>query len=82
MIEKINSAISPLERDQKINEIIDKLPSVGHNLFDIKWSDHLLNDQSWLLSNGSWCSGTTYSECYQHLVDDIDDVTAETETIV
>lgn len=56
------------------------IPGVN-NLFDFKWTDHLLNDQSWLQSNGSWCDGTVYSNAYNHLVADISGITAETETI-
>ena len=57
------------------------LPSI-HNLFDFKWVDHELTDQSWLKADTfSWQSGTTYSEAYNHLVDDIDNITAQTETI-
>lgn len=53
-----------------------------HNLFDFKWTDHLINDQSWLRAdNFTWQDGTVYIESYNHLVDDIDGITADTETI-
>ena len=54
----------------------------GFNLFDCKWSDHLINDIQWLRSDTfSWQSGTTYSEAYNHLANDIKEKTAITETI-
>lgn len=56
--------------------------SNAHQLLDFKWSDHLLNDISWLRADTfSWQSGTTYSEAYNHLVSDISGITSETETI-
>ena len=46
------------------------------------WSDHLLNDASYLRADtNSWQSGAVYVSAYNHFVDDIDGVTAETETI-
>lgn len=51
-------------------------------LFSVEWSDHIRNDVQWLRADTfSWQDGTTYSQAYQHLVDDIDGITAETETI-
>lgn len=51
-------------------------------LFSVEWSDHIRNDIQWLRADAfSWQDGTTYSQAYQHLVDDIDGITAETETI-
>ena len=53
-----------------------------HNLFDFKWSDYLLNDQSWLRADTfSWQSGTTYSDAYNHLVADLQDATFEHDSI-
>ena len=41
------------------------------DLFDHKWSDYQLNDQSWLRADTfSWQPGETYSEAYNHLVED------------
>lgn len=41
------------------------------DLLDWKWSDHELSDQSWLNADTfSWQNGTTYSDVYNHLVDD------------
>lgn len=52
----------------------------GHNLFDVKWTDHILNDENWLRSElFTWHSGTTYSNAYNHLLNDIDEKVAVTE---
>ncbi len=52
------------------------------SLLDFKWSDHLLNNESWLRADTfSWQDGTTYDAVYTHLVQDIQGLTAETETI-
>ena len=54
----------------------------AHSLFDFKWSDHKLNEISWLeASTFSWQSGDVYVTAYNHLVQDIQGITAETETI-
>ena len=46
------------------------------------WSDHLLNDASFLRADTfSWQNGNVYKSAYEHLVDDIDGITATTETI-
>lgn len=51
-------------------------------LFDFKWSDHLVNQQEWLRADTfTWHDGTTYSDAYQHLVDDVDGKTLTSETI-
>jgi len=51
-------------------------------LFDFKWSDHLVNQQEWLRADTfTWHDGTVYQNAYQHLVDDIDGKTTQTETI-
>lgn len=51
-------------------------------LFTHHFLDHLLNDASYLRAdNFSWHSGDIYTSAYQHLVDDISGITAETETI-
>lgn len=53
-----------------------------HNLLEFKWSDHLLDDVSWLRADTfSWQSGDVYVTAYNHLVQDIQGITAETETI-
>lgn len=58
--------------------------SNAHSLLDFKWSDHILNDVSWLRADTfSWQDGTVYSDAYNHLVNDYNTATAQwtTETI-
>lgn len=51
-------------------------------LLTYMWSDHQLDDVYWLRGDTfSWQSGSIYETAYQHLVDDIDGVTPQTETI-
>jgi hypothetical protein len=64
------------------NNTISSTGGYFPNLFDTKWSDNLLNDLSWLRADTfSWQDGSVYTNAYNHLVDDIDNITAETETI-
>ena len=56
------------------------------DLFDYKWSDHVLNNIQWLRADTfSWQSGAVYEAAYQHLVDDItpiiDQSNVQSETI-
>ena len=47
--------------------------SLKGNLFDFKWTDHKLNDISWLNADTfSWQSGDVYKAAYNHLVDDFE----------
>lgn len=42
------------------------------DLFDHKWTDHTLNNVSWLRADTfSWQDGGVYEAAYQHLVDDL-----------
>lgn len=51
-------------------------------LLTYMWSDHLLDDVYWLRGDTfSWQSGAIYETAYNHLVDDVDGKTAQTETI-
>lgn len=51
-------------------------------LLSTLWSDHLLNDISWLRADTfSWQSGDVYVAAYNHLVNCMADATEETETI-
>jgi hypothetical protein len=51
-------------------------------LFDVKWSDHQINDIQWLRGDTfSWQDGSVYEAAYQHLVDDISGKSLQTETI-
>lgn len=52
------------------------------NLFDVKWADHICNDVQWLRADTfSWQSGAVYQVAYQHLADDIDGKTLQSETV-
>lgn len=51
-------------------------------LFHYDWFDYELNDQSWLKADTfSWQDGTVYSNAYNHLVNDYNGGTSQTETI-
>lgn len=52
------------------------------DLFDVKWADHICNDVQWLRADTfSWQSGAVYQVAYQHLADDIDGKTLQSETV-
>lgn len=52
------------------------------DLFDNKWTDYQLSNQSWLRADTfSWNSGSVYSDAYNHLVADISGVNSTTETV-
>lgn len=51
-------------------------------ILSFEWSDHLKNDIQWLRADTfSWQSGAVYSAAYQHLVDDINGLSLQTETV-
>ena len=51
-------------------------------LFTPIWADHILNNASYLRADTfSWQSGAVYISAYQHLVDDVNGITSETETV-
>ena len=51
-------------------------------LFSWEWSDHIRNDVQWLRADTfSWQSGSVYQVAYNHLVDDINGKTAQTEIV-
>ena len=51
-------------------------------LLSFMWADHVLNDASWLRADTfSWQSGAVYQAAYQHLEDDIDGKTLQSETV-
>jgi len=55
---------------------------VTFNLFDHKWMDYELNDQSWLRADTfSWQDGTVYSDAYNHMVAEYNGGTSQTETV-
>lgn len=80
-----NSASNEVVSSQKaIKEYVDTYSGgkVIHNLFDHKWCDYTLSDQSWLNADTySWQDGTVYTQAYNHLVNDIQGKTATTETV-
>ena len=54
----------------------------GFTLFETKWSDHIINDISWLRSDTfSWQSGLVYTAAYNHLANDYTNGTSTTETV-
>lgn len=71
--------------DQIVNKnYVDSIPAMAYHpdLFDHKWADHILNDTNWLRADTfSWQSGAVYQPAYQHLADDIDGKTLQSETI-
>lgn len=51
-------------------------------LLSWEWDDHIRNDVQWLRADTfSWQDGSVYQAAYNHLVDDIDGKTTQTETI-
>lgn len=54
----------------------------AHSLLDWKWSDHILNEMSWLRGDTfSWQSGDVYVAAYNHLQADYAGATQKTETV-
>jgi len=52
------------------------------NMFEMQWSDHILTDMSWVRGDlFNWHNGTTYSNAYQHLVNDIAGISIESEVV-
>lgn len=50
------------------------------NIFDIKWSDHIINDIQWLRADTfSWQSGDIYTTAYNTLLDEYNTGIEETE---
>ena len=51
-------------------------------IFENRWSDYEINSQNWLRADTfSWQPGTTYTNAYGHLVDDIAGISPSTETV-
>ena len=50
------------------------------DLLDTKWSDHLLDNPSWVLSDGNWKSQTLYPKIYEHLRFDYLEVSSDPQT--
>jgi hypothetical protein len=74
VINKLTSIQYDLLEEKDPNQlyiVTDGKPS-GFDLFDHKWSDHILNDASWLRADTfNWQSGELYKSAYKHLVDDL-----------
>ena len=50
----------------------------AHSLFDFKWTDHILNEMSWLRSDTfSWHNGDVYVAAYNHLKNDLENSTSQ-----
>lgn len=61
-----------------VEETIDTSKEIELNnpfsLFDTKWSDHLLDNLSWIRSDTfEWQSGTIYQSAYQKLIEEYND---------
>lgn len=53
----------------------------GWTIFNTTWSDHLLNDKNWLLSDTfSWQSGSVYDLAYNELLEEYNNSASTTET--
>lgn len=62
-------------------DIIDAKCGQSNNILDFKWSDHLLNDMSWLRADTfSWQDGNTYSLAYNELLSEYNHSASNTET--
>ena len=72
------------EIQNAINSAIAQLLAADRNIpfMKFEWDDKLRNDISWLRADTfSWQDGTVYEGVYNHLVDDIDGKTIQTETV-
>jgi len=68
--------------NQLLSGVATNTISNAHSLLDFKWSDHILNEMSWLRADTfSWQSGDVYVAAYNHLVADNSSGTSQTETI-
>ena len=55
----------------------------AHSLFDFKWSDHILNEMSWLRSDTfSWHNGDVYVAAYNHLENDFENGTHAQQEVI
>lgn len=73
-----------LEIQNAVNAAIAQLLAADRNIPFMKyeWDDKLRNDVSWLRADTfSWQDGTVYEGVYNHLVDDIDGKTLQSETV-
>lgn len=76
-----NVAFSITEALNNNWDIIDAKCGQSNNILDFKWSDHLLNDMSWLRADTfSWQDGNTYSLAYNELLSEYNNSASTTET--
>ena len=67
---------------QLLSGVATNTISNGHSLFDFKWTDHIINEMSWLRSDTfSWQDGSVYDFAYNHLNADYNGGTSTTETV-
>lgn len=58
---------------KQIDELLEKSGGASLPILMPTWSDHLLNDVSWLRADTfSWQSGDVYKAAYEHLADDLE----------
>lgn len=82
-IEDINLCGGDIENIKNVGEYLKKHSYISSNiLFDFDFKEHLIKDESWLLADTfSWQSGKKYKTAYNHLLNDIQGKTTQTETI-
>lgn len=67
-----NNVYSKTTADEIFVAKTDNLPQYLPNLLEYKYTDHLLNNVSWLRADTfSWQSGKIYEAAYNHLVEDM-----------
>lgn len=77
LVDNNTSALTDTTKWEEVSLGGSSLPLLTHF-----WSDHEINETPFLRADTfSWQDGTVYSNAYNHLVDDIDGVTASTETV-
>lgn len=60
---------------KQIDELLSKAGGASLPILMPTWSDHLLNDVSWLRANTfSWQSGDVYKAAYEHLASELTEV--------
>ena len=77
-----SSSLATVATSGDYDDLTNK-PTVYHpDLLSFQWSDHLLNNVSWLRADTfSWQDGTVYEAAYNHLSADISGKTLQSETI-
>lgn len=76
---KANTSLSNLTEDGI--KVIKDNASYQPPLLSTMWSDHLLNDMSWLRADTfSWQDGNTYSQAYNELLSEYNNPASTTET--